>query len=44
MQMLEEFCYGVSEVTERYIRLSLIIAVDFYYVINKIIILVSDPH
>jgi hypothetical protein len=39
-----EFCYGVSGVTERYLRSRLISAVDFYYVINKLIILVPDPH
>jgi hypothetical protein len=28
----------------RYLRFSLISAVDFYYVINKLIILVPGPH
>jgi hypothetical protein len=28
----------------RYLRFSLISVVDFYYVINKLIILISDPH
>jgi hypothetical protein len=28
----------------RYIRFPLILAAKFYYVINKLIILVSDPH
>jgi hypothetical protein len=40
----EGFCYGISKVTERYLRFSLISAVDFYYVINKLIILVHDQH
>jgi hypothetical protein len=40
----KEFCYGVSVVSERYLRFSLISAIDFYYVINKLIILVPDPH
>jgi hypothetical protein len=40
----KEFRYDVSGVTERYLRFSLISAVDFYYVINKLIILVPDPH
>jgi hypothetical protein len=39
-----EFRYGVSGVPERYLRFLLISAVDFYYVINKLIILVPDPH
>jgi hypothetical protein len=42
-----EFCYGVSGVPHRYLevlRLSLISAVDFYYVINKLIILVLGSH
>jgi hypothetical protein len=42
-----EFCYGIFGVPERYLevpKVSLISAVDFYYVINKLIILVSDPH
>jgi hypothetical protein len=39
-----EFCYGVFRVPERYLRFPLISAVDFYYVINKLIILISDPH
>jgi hypothetical protein len=37
-------CYGVSGVFERYLRFSLISIVDFYYVINKLIILVPDPY
>jgi hypothetical protein len=28
----------------RYLRISLISVIIFYYVINKLIILVSDPH
>jgi hypothetical protein len=28
----------------KYLRFSLISAVDFYYIINKLIILVPDPH
>jgi hypothetical protein len=40
----KEFCYSVSEVSERYLRFFLILAVDFYYVINKLIILVPDLH
>jgi hypothetical protein len=40
----KEFRYDVSGVTKRYLRFYLISAVDFYYVINKLIILVPDPH
>jgi hypothetical protein len=40
----KESCYDVSVVPERYLRFSLISAIDFYYVINKLIILVPDPH
>jgi hypothetical protein len=40
ISILKEFCYGVSGVTERYLRFSLILIIDFYYVINKLIILV----
>jgi hypothetical protein len=35
------------EVPERYLevpKVFLISAIDFYYVINKLIVLVSDPH
>jgi hypothetical protein len=39
-----EFCYDISEITGRYLRFLLISVVDFYYVINKIIILVLGPH
>jgi hypothetical protein len=42
-----EFCYGVSGVPERYLevpKFPLISAIDFYYVINKLIILVPDSH
>jgi hypothetical protein len=35
---------GYLRVIWRYLRFSLIIVVDFYYVINKLIILISDPH
>jgi hypothetical protein len=44
------FCkvlYSVSVVPERYIKESkvfLILAVNFYYIINKLIILVPDTH
>jgi hypothetical protein len=38
------FIYSVSGVPEMYLRFYLISAVDFYYIINKLIILVSDPH
>jgi hypothetical protein len=31
-------------VPEMYLRFRLISTVDFYYVINKLIILVLDPH
>jgi hypothetical protein len=40
----QEFCYGISEVPERYIRFLLISVINFYYVINKLIILVHDSH
>jgi hypothetical protein len=30
-------------VSERYLRFFLIITTDFYYIINKLIILISDP-
>jgi hypothetical protein len=39
-----EFYYGVSRVSERYLRFSLISTVDFYYIINKLIILIPDPY
>jgi hypothetical protein len=39
-----ELCYSVSEVLRRYLRFSLILAVNFYYIINKLIILIYDPH
>jgi hypothetical protein len=38
---LIEFCYGVSG---WYLRFSLISVIDFYYVINKLIILIPSPH
>jgi hypothetical protein len=40
----KEFCYGVSRVPQRYLSFSLISAVNFYYVINKLIILIHVPH
>jgi hypothetical protein len=42
-----KFCYGVSRITERYLevpKIFLISAVDFYYVVDKLIILVSVSH
>jgi hypothetical protein len=40
-----EFCYGVSGVLERYLEiLKILFNLDFYYVIDKLIILVSGPH
>jgi hypothetical protein len=42
--LIKEFCYAISEVTYRHIRFSLISTVNFYYIINKLIILVSDLH
>jgi hypothetical protein len=39
-----EFCYGVSEVPQRYQSFSLISIINFYYIINKLIILVSSSH
>jgi hypothetical protein len=40
-----EFCYGVSRVLRRYyLRFSLISTVNFYYVINKLIILILGLH
>jgi hypothetical protein len=38
------FNKSLFEISERYIRFSLISTVDFYYIINKLIILVSNPH
>jgi hypothetical protein len=35
-------CYSVSTILESYIRFLLISIINFYYVINKLIILVSD--
>jgi hypothetical protein len=37
-----EFCYGVSGIPEMYLRFLLISTVDFYYIINKLIILIPD--
>jgi hypothetical protein len=45
--ILIEFCYGIFGVlrgTWSYLRSLLISAIDFYYVINKLIILVLNPH
>jgi hypothetical protein len=42
--MIYEFCYGVSKVPQSYIRYHLILIINFYYVINKLIILVPDLH
>jgi hypothetical protein len=42
-----KFCYGVSRITERYLKVAkifLISAVNFYYVIDKLIILVPGSH
>jgi dolichyl-phosphate-mannose--protein O-mannosyl transferase len=39
-----DFCYGVSEVPDKYLRFPLISTINFYYIINKLIILVPDPH
>jgi hypothetical protein len=39
-----EFCYDVSGVSERYLSSPLILSVDFYCVINKLIIFISDSH
>jgi hypothetical protein len=39
---LVEFCYGIFRVTMRYLRFSLILIINFYYIINKIINLISD--
>jgi hypothetical protein len=42
-----KFCYGVFKITERYLnvpKIFLISAVDFYYVIDKLIILVPGSH
>jgi hypothetical protein len=44
--LIFKFCYGVFEILRdicRNLRFSLILAVNFYYVINKLIILVTDP-
>jgi hypothetical protein len=41
---LYEFWYGVSGVAVRYLMFHLISTVNFYYAINKLIILVPDPH
>jgi hypothetical protein len=37
-------CYGVFGVTLRYLRFYLITTVNFYYIINKLIILISGLH
>jgi hypothetical protein len=43
--IIEEFYYGVSEVTERRnLKFHLISVINFYYIINKLIILISDSH
>jgi hypothetical protein len=39
-----EFCYGVSGLIGRYLKFFLISIINFYYVINKLIIMVSDQH
>jgi hypothetical protein len=39
-----ELCYGVFEVLKRYLRFSLILIINFYHVINKLIILISGPY
>jgi hypothetical protein len=39
-----EFCYGVFSLTRRYLSFTLISAINFYYVINKLIILVPVLH
>jgi hypothetical protein len=44
LQKIKEFYYIVSGVPERYLRFPLILIIDFYYIINKLIILVPDPH
>jgi hypothetical protein len=38
------FFSSVSTTSERYLRFYLISTVNFYYVINKLIILISGPH
>jgi hypothetical protein len=40
MTKRKEFCYDVSGVFEGYLRFLLISAVNFYYIINKLIILI----
>jgi hypothetical protein len=42
--ILIQLCYSVFGVSERYLKFSLILTVDFYYVINKLIILIPDLH
>jgi hypothetical protein len=37
-----EFCYDVSAIPRRYLKFSLILIINFNYVINKLIILTSD--
>jgi hypothetical protein len=39
-----EFCYGIFEVPQRYLIFSLISVVNFYYIINKLIILILTLH
>jgi hypothetical protein len=42
-----DFCYGISKIFEKYLKVSnifLISAINFYYIINKLIIMVSDVY
>jgi hypothetical protein len=39
-----EFCYSVLGVFRRYLSFSLISVINFYYIINKLIILVAKSH
>jgi hypothetical protein len=41
---IDESCYGDSMIPGMYLRFSLISTVNFYYIINKLIILVSSLH
>jgi hypothetical protein len=44
---IREFFYGVFKVYERYLevpKVFLILAINFYYIINKLIILIFDPY
>jgi hypothetical protein len=40
----QEFGYGVCEVHRRYLKELLISAINIYYIINKLIILVPNIH